>query len=61
MANDKTPAEKLEGLAKRLQSGASVLHPVTEKELEAVREAVKDQEKEKAAKKEREQERDRSR
>jgi hypothetical protein len=59
MAKDKTPEEKLKGLAKRLQSGASVLHPVTEKELEAVRDAVKNQEKEKAAEKEREQERDR--
>jgi hypothetical protein len=57
MAKDKTPEEKLKGLAKRLQSGASVLHPVTEKELEAVRDVVKKQEKEK----EREQERDRGR
>jgi hypothetical protein len=61
MAKEKTSEEKLQELAKRLQSGASVLHPVTEKEFDAVRKEVKRQEQEKKAAKEREQERDRGR
>ncbi len=57
MPKEKPAEEKLKDLAKRLRSGASVLHPVTERELAAVREDVKQQEFEK----EREQERDRGR
>jgi len=57
MPEEKPVEEKLKDLAKRLRSGASVLHPVTEKELAAVREEVKQQ----ALEKEREQERDRGR
>ena len=65
MPQEKTNEEKLQELGKRLQDGASVLHPVTKKELDAVRDEVKRQEKEKSAAQggaqEREQERDRGR
>ena len=41
MPNDQTENEKrLEKLGKRLQKGAAVVHPVTERELEKVREAL---------------------
>lgn len=66
MPEEKTSEEKLKELAKRLQDGATVLHPVTEKEIDAVRKEIKRQEQEKSAAqgdadKEREQERDRGR
>jgi hypothetical protein len=43
MPNDQTENEKrLEKLGKRLQKGAAALHPVTERELEKVRKALKE-------------------
>jgi hypothetical protein len=61
MPEAKTTEEKLRALGKRLKIGAAVVHPVTQKELESVRDEVKRLEKEKDVAKEREQERDRGR
>jgi len=67
MPNEKKDAEEmLQKLGQRIRRGAAKLHPVTEKELEAVRTAVRQQHQEEQKSKsdkdvEREQERDRGR
>jgi len=65
MPNEQSNAEgKLEKLGKRLRRGAAKLHPVTEKEIKAVREALFRQHQEERKSdldKTKEQERDRDR